>query len=807
MICCDSSAIGGISRFVAEEDSLMKTDARNLVALRARDPVPGSNVIERRVLPPTCMASGREDLGNKLTNLIHAVKIDGGGYTGADLRAYFNSVVQVISDFGTESGLAKVPNVDLNKVVRDTIHKCEALAIDGVVSQQLLGGTDDDDQHLPRVASLMMDHDSIVPLGEPEPLDGSSAVTADMLRDMNRLVGHDDSALAGLHHSTFDDAQELLMPNCIYTTGFKHSMHNCNKDLNANLPKWNVWKSSYLAPVVRFLRWQPWRERLEVTCLKGTTMEGALKEFPYDILEWRWGSTHDVCECLLRVEGLRDTWDMNKYVYAADSGHTSVIAKTIHIVDRAIRSVWFWEFMRVVTFLSKAIHHFSQWSGGCPCHDAEELVVQKFIRPKRLRSMMGLEGGGDGQRCPFKGRRAAELARGEQVEQLKLIFDTNPVINQDLPLTIRNSLQDTWEIGKSVVVQSFATKVGYWQSLPYKLAVLGSLDEEVARDGMRVARELHQQSSTQPTLGAAHPWTIEFFETNPLRNEVDQFISGTPRLSLPTLCEKAGLMMGLRTDEQSIEGNMSILTDSWRSCHGAKESRLSLDLRKRHLEALFKDVQSGKLEQSLAVLTHLSSGAFQHLTVARLVGGPTCTPVFRNADHNKRHALLRDIVYRNTADVKHSSCAAVGDAMRANAIASLADTVTARKNDLMSTLMHEHFVAVGKHESFFSFESQDGDVNTRVLTPLESALTTTKHAPTPSMPGRIALDDSDITAKTSVVAVDVNAARSTSAAPSSMAAADRVRDEMMIPMELATPPMKGQTFFRVVNVNPYKFKP
>jgi hypothetical protein len=90
---------------------------------------------------------------------------------------------------------------------------------------------------------------------------------------------------------------------------------------------------------------------------------------------------------------------------------------------------------------------------------------------------------------------------------------------------------------------------------------------------------LYRQSSTQPTLGAAHPWTIEFFETDPLRNEVDEFISGASRLTLPALCGKAGLMMSLRTDEQSIEGDMSILTDSWKTCHGARESRMSLDLR------------------------------------------------------------------------------------------------------------------------------------------------------------------------------------------------------------------------------------
>jgi KaiC/GvpD/RAD55 family RecA-like ATPase len=156
---------------------------------------------------------------------------------------------------------------------------------------------------------------------------------ADMVKEVNRLVGHNEIAMAGIDNSAIDEGQALLMPSCIYTTGFKHAMHNCNKDLNTNLLSWDTWKIVFLAPVVKFLRYQPWRERLEVTCLKGTTMEGMLKELPYDILEWRWGSTHDVCDCLLRLEGLRETWDIDKYMYAEEVGHTPVIAKTIHNVE------------------------------------------------------------------------------------------------------------------------------------------------------------------------------------------------------------------------------------------------------------------------------------------------------------------------------------------------------------------------------------------------------------------------------------------------------------------------------------------
>ena len=70
-----------------------------------------------------------------------------------------------------------------------------------------------------------------------------------------------------------------------------------------------------------------------------------------------------------------------------------------------------------------------------------------------------MDDGGASQRCPFKGRRAAELARGEQLAQLNLIFDNKPVFKEELPLRMRNGLQDAWNIGKSAIVQSVATKV------------------------------------------------------------------------------------------------------------------------------------------------------------------------------------------------------------------------------------------------------------------------------------------------------------------------------------------------------------
>ena len=44
-----------------------------------------------------------------------------------------------------------------------------------------------------------------------------------------------------------------------------------------------------------------------------------------------------------------------------------------------------------------------------------------------------------------------------------------------------------------------------------------------------------------------------------LANDVDAFIAGTPRVHLPRLRRLAGGLSNIRTNEQSIEGRMSVL--------------------------------------------------------------------------------------------------------------------------------------------------------------------------------------------------------------------------------------------------------
>ena len=68
------------------------------------------------VLPPSCMGTKQMGLHHKLTLLLHMTRLNCPNWR--TVKVLFASILQFLTDFGTESKIATVPPVDANKVFK-----------------------------------------------------------------------------------------------------------------------------------------------------------------------------------------------------------------------------------------------------------------------------------------------------------------------------------------------------------------------------------------------------------------------------------------------------------------------------------------------------------------------------------------------------------------------------------------------------------------------------------------------------------------------------------------------------------------
>ena len=170
--------------------------------------------------------------------------------------------------------------------------------------------------------------------------------------------------------------------------------------------------------------------------------------------------------------------------------------------------------------------------------------------------------------CPLRGRRAPELAAGtiQQViadimaGQASVFVYTQSWVS-NLSASDAKIVVTDLDVGKNRMLSSLQTKFAHWESLPYKLAGLGHIDENVARSCAGEALILFAQAENG-RLGHRHQLAKLFLDSGypgNIKDQVAAFASGEPLESLTELQSLAGAMRMLRTDETSIESHMFVI--------------------------------------------------------------------------------------------------------------------------------------------------------------------------------------------------------------------------------------------------------
>ena len=201
--------------------------------------------------------------------------------------------------------------------------------------------------------------------------------------------------------------------------------------------------------------------------------------------------------------------------------------------DKALRSNYFWSYLRMIIILHGMVNDLGSWAEGCACHG--------FDKP-----------------CILRGRRAPECATGFYEH----FVEKTLTLAQSLFCAIAAGLGESsnewrqlnaeWCIGIDCIRSEVQLKTVHWSKLPWHLCGLAVPEQEKARAVARSAVQMFDSLSNDAmtVFGRRHRISQRFlrrdFAGNGLRDQLDQFILGADLATDPSLKSLREWVGGLR---------------------------------------------------------------------------------------------------------------------------------------------------------------------------------------------------------------------------------------------------------------------
>eukprot|EP00438_Fugacium_kawagutii_P008672 Skav218415 [mRNA] locus=scaffold4660:8100:9778:- [translate_table: standard] len=468
------------------QDRISRTKAGQLVECGDDEEMLGwwcrSKPIKVSTLPLAIIGSGASHLSAKVESLFHSVKLDVSEDPAA-LQAYSESCVSFCSDFGTEFQIPEVPSSEISSLMTQAVKHS-----DGLLQVQN-------------------------PENQEEPLE--------------------------------DRKFTWSLNGSVVIPGQKHIMSNISGDLTQKMLHFKEFQNK-LSALNTLMHQKYYRDRLK-HLMSGTPY---VRLFEYHsagcLILWRWGSLVTVCESFHKLEGaLRTHWDLRKFLAGNGdndgeaSGNRELFAKA----DSAIRSNFFWAYLKFVLLIHGVINDLGLWSEGCPCHGHKD------------------------SSCPLKGRRAPELAAGFFWTFLHQTFCTASSVFSAIAAGLGERSQE-WEwlstdynMACDIAIAELQVKTVHWGQLPWLLCGLGMPDCEVARSCARKAIAAYENDSIDAlhAMARRHPMVKRFLKPGgELRYLVDQFLLGANMAKdddMRPLREWVGALRLIRIVERETEAD------------------------------------------------------------------------------------------------------------------------------------------------------------------------------------------------------------------------------------------------------------
>lgn len=216
-----------------------------------------------------------------------------------------------------------------------------------------------------------------------------------------------------------------------------------------------------------------------------------------------WNSLTACTQALLKRKGaLQELWSARKFSFQADrvdgqapelprSERFHVTGNFIRDVSEAITSQWFWSYCRMINVFSSFLSHLASWCEGCLCHEEELLEGPSFYHRQRVTRHSNLT-------CDYKGRRAPELAAGVFDEKVRVMVATSlsEILATSHGLSEEQQGHILMDFHSAIdkTMLEVQVKTQHWQLLPWKLAISGHPDQEIARAGLRECVKMYKDS-------------------------------------------------------------------------------------------------------------------------------------------------------------------------------------------------------------------------------------------------------------------------------------------------------------------------
>ena len=272
--------------------------------------------VEQRRMPVSVLGHGRCGLAEKVQATLHQTWLEYGPSL-AQVRAANRDVRQIVSDMGTEFGIADYP---------DVVHQCLAM-----------GQTPGHPAHAQSLPALP---------GQP----ATSSPTS------------------------------FLYPLALAVPGTQHLLDNALRDILHRLPFWKTWQAQSKV-VCQWLASQGHREflqaRLPTAGPDTASLRTALQRAPDRFAAWRWQTLGNVTRDLERMETAVRAAMVT--VSRAEDLNTRDSVSARAFLD-ATQDPDFWAKARGLRQLTEPIRKLSGWAKGCDCHEQEMLQGKKDIQ-------------------------------------------------------------------------------------------------------------------------------------------------------------------------------------------------------------------------------------------------------------------------------------------------------------------------------------------------------------------------------------------------------------------------------------------
>ncbi len=415
--------------------------------------------------------------------------------------------------------------------------------------------------------------------------------------------------------------RKRLLPNAMAIPGMLHILDNATKDLHSHMRNWESFRHA-MSSLAGLVCERPRRELLVANAWQhtGTAFLKAKITRPYDK---RWGTTSQFLrDCRPWLPLLRDAWQVAGPKILGNPKKTAASELLPELdaggIAQALCNPLFEAYLNMVLAVEHVIDDLRAWCESCPCH---YLPSGPGITQRRREDL------GSKSNCAMAGKRAPEMVMGRLLEcfrELARISLGDVVSKARLVLTPADLQLLTMDAShcQGHLEAVLATKLAFWEQLPWLLCGLASHDPEHVQKTARRALELFQ--ATPPGQQEwHHPQSVRFLHESG-EKDVRALAEGDSREARSaTFRQAVAAFAFIPIAERVIEGRH-------------KDVKFALGLTKRAGPAeVSVALRHDALMQSLSGTPGFRSAFLLHLRTVRQRSGHAMVRALQLLDHPK----------------------------------------------------------------------------------------------------------------------------------------------------------------------------